>query len=314
MYNPNSPSPNPQWLASRATQTDNDEYMPGRPYPPAPSYLPEPVPPPTSFAEGVGAVRTWLRIPVERPIWTQAILIALIGIFVLTSMLGQSFNVMPTEMHDVLTQWGAKVNSEVVQGQWWRLVTAMFLHNGLLHIASNGYALYVIGMDLEGFFGRARFLAVYLIAGLAGSISSFAFSPYYASGVGASGAIFGLIGALAVYFGMYRRLFGKRGNLQFWNIIVVVVLNLGLGFSGILPIDNSAHIGGLVAGALVGYVLSPRYALGEWETYNVRSVVNTNKGRLPWIAAGLLTLIIVAIFFIVLLLFTHGFVTPNYIG
>lgn len=314
MYNSNSPAPEPQWQASRATQSENDEYMPRRSYSPAPTYLPAPVPPATSFAESIGAVRTWIRIPVERPIWTQIILAVLVGIFVLTSILGQSFNVMPTELNDVLTEWGAKVNSAVVDGQWWRLITAMFLHNGLLHIASNGYALYVIGMDLEGFFGRARFLAIYFIAGFAGSVASFAFSPYYSSGVGASGAIFGLIGALAVYFGMYRRLFGKRGNLQFWNIIVVVILNLGLGFSGILPIDNSAHMGGLVAGALVGYVLSPRYALGEWETYNVRSLVNINKGRLPWMAAGLLTLITIALFFVVLLLFTHGYVKPNYIG
>lgn len=314
MYNPNPVPPDPQWQASRTTQPDSDEYTPGRPFPPAPSYLPAPVPPAAPIAEGLGVVRLWIHIPVERPIWTQTILVVLVGIFVLTTLLGQSFNIMPTDLNDVLTRWGAKVNSAVVQGQWWRLITAMFLHNGLLHIASNGYALYVIGMDLEGFFGRARFLAVYFIAGLAGSVASFAFSPYYASGVGASGAIFGLIGALAVYFGMYRRLFGKRGNLQFWNIIVVVVLNLGLGFSGLLPIDNSAHIGGLVAGALVGYVLSPRYALGEWETYNVRLLVNTNKGRLPWIAAGLLALVVVATFFVVLLLFTNGLVKPNYIG
>lgn len=228
----------------------------------------------------------------------------------------QVLNILPSgaSIDNVITRWGAKVNIDVVGGKWWQLITSTFLHDGLLHIASNGYALFVIGMDLEAFFGRARFLAVYFISALAGSVASFAFSPYLVPGVGASGAIFGLIGALAVYFGLYRRLFGKRGNLQFWNIIVVVVLNLGLGFSGILPIDNSAHIGGLVAGALVGYVLCPRYELGKWETYNIRSLVDTNKGRLPWIAAGIFTLITVVLFFVVLLMYTHGYITPSYFG
>ncbi len=235
----------------------------------------------------------------------------LVGIFVLMTVLGGSLDA--TDNADFLVAWGAKVNSRVAfGGQWWLLITATFLHAGILHIATNGYALYIIGIELEAFFGRARFLAVYAISGLAGSVASFAFSPFNVPGVGASGAIFGLIGALAVYFGLYRKLFGKRGNMQFWNIILIMVLNIGFGFSGILPIDNSAHLGGLAAGALAGYILCPRYKLGEWETFNVRPLRNVNTGPLPWAATAVTALVVVFIFIVLLLLFRGNYIIPTY--
>src|SRR5207244_12143868 len=131
--------------------------------------------------------------------------------------------------------------------------------------------------------------------------------------IGASGAIMGLVGALAVYFVMYRQLFGRMGTLQFWNLIVAIAITLGIGFSGFFPIDNSAHIGGLLAGAAVGYVLCPRYALGAWAGPLVRSVVNTNTGPLTWIAAVLLGLVVVFIFFTFVLLFQAGIVTPTFL-
>src|SRR6185312_3579006 len=134
-------------------------------------------------------------------------------------------------------------------------------------------------------------------------------APVY--GFGASGAVFGLIGALGVFYGLNRSLFGRRGNLQFWNIIVVIVLNLGLGLSGIFPIDNSAHIGGLIAGAAVGFVLCPRYSMGEWLNPLVRLVVNGNKGRLSWLAAALIGLDVVMFFVVVFLMFKQGYSLPG---
>jgi rhomboid protease GluP len=214
-------------------------------------------------------------------------------------------------INELFTEWGANRNLLVTEGQWWRLITATFLHAGIIHILLNGYALFVIGMELEGLMGRARFAAVYAISALAGSVASYAFSPALVSSVGASGAIFGLVGALGVYFGLHRKLFGRMGNAQFWNIILVILINVGIGFSGIFPIDNSAHIGGLLAGAAVGYALCPRYTLGEWYNPLARSVRNVNTGPLPWIAAGLIGLVVVFAFLTLFLMFRTGTLTPR---
>lgn len=312
MYQPNSPSPDPQWSPARPPQSEGDDYGPPRPYSPPPAYVPAPVPP-RSYTSATRAARTWIRIPVERPFWTTILLAVIVAIYAVTTLLNGNLSLLPTVQNDILTEWGAKVNEQVVfEGQWWRLFTVMFLHNGIIHILTNGYALYIIGNEVEGLFGRVRFLAIYFISGLAGSVASVAFSPFNAEGVGASGAIFGLIGALGVYFGLHRGLFGARGNIQFWNIILIVVINLGFGFSGILPIDNSAHLGGLVGGALIGYILCPRYTLGEWELPNVRGLVDVNRGSLPWIAAGVFTLVTFAIFVVLVLLFTQGHLHPDY--
>ncbi len=278
--------------------------------PAPPNYVPPPRP--SIYAgrpEAARLVRTWLRIPAERAVLTPLILALLVAIFVIMTVIGGSLTA--TENDDFLINWGAKFSPYIVAGEWWRLITATLLHAGFLHIALNGYALYVIGMDLESFFGRARFAAIYVIAGLAGSVASFAFSPYCSLGVGASGAIFGLVGALAVYFGLNRELFGKIGQFQFWNIIVVIVLNLGLGFSGIFPIDNSAHLGGLIVGAAVGYVLCPRYASRGWSRPNLREVVNTNKSKLTWAATLLIGLDVVFSFFIVLLMFQNKIIAVH---
>lgn len=298
----------------------------------SPSYLPLPTPPRLPNGSGDGnnngsprpdpnqgagyldrlrATRTLIHIPTEQPRWTIGILAVLVAVFVVEVALGGSLDFLPNASTDWLSLHFAKINALIAfDGQWWLMITAIFLHSGLLHIASNGYALYIIGLDTEAFFGRLRFLAIFAVSGIGGSVASFALSPFDVPGVGASGAIFGLIGALAVYFGLHRRLFGKRGTLQFWNIIFVVILNLGLGFSGLLPIDNSAHLGGLVTGALLGYILCPRYSLGNLEAPNIRSLVDNNRGRLPWIATGVVTLIVVALFFVVLLMYTQGYKEP----
>jgi rhomboid protease GluP len=277
--------------------------------PKPPTYTPPPASPADTLTELRRPQRLWFRIPAVKPVLTIGILAVLVFAFLLTILVGGSIDA--TENTAVLVRMGAKVNALVVLGDWWRLITATFLHAGLLHIALNGWALYIIGIDLEAFFGHWRFAAVYAISGLAGSVASFAFTPYDAVGVGASGAIFGLIGALAIFYGINRYLFGKRGTFQFWNIIVVIVLNLGLGVSGIFPIDNSAHIGGLIAGTAVGFVLCPRYRLGTWTNPLVRQLVNDNKSPLAWLAAVLICLCVIALFFIILILYKQGYVLPS---
>jgi rhomboid protease GluP len=228
---------------------------------------------------------------------------------------------LSTDIYEWAITHFALYKPAILEGEWWRLLTATLLHwNVPWHILFNGYALYIIGKELEAFFGRRRFAAVYLVSALGGSVASFAFTPSIivqngelaqVYGFGASGAIFGLIGALGVFYGLNRSLFGKRGNFQFWNIIVVIVLNIGLGLSGILPVDNSAHIGGLVAGTAIGFVLCPRYSLGEWINPLVRRIININRGRLAWLAALLIGLDVVLLFLVVLLLYKQGYSFPN---
>ncbi len=248
------------------------------------------------------AMRRWLRIPLQRPYVTQGILVVLVAIYIPMFLSARTYN--------NVAEWGAKINENIYAGEWYRLITATFLHAQTpLHLFFNGYALYMIGMDLEAFTGRWRFAVIYAISGLAGSVASLAFSSQ--AGVGASGAIFGLIGALGVYFGMHRKLFGRLGQAQFWNIIIVIVLNLGLGLSGIFPIDNSAHIGGLIAGAAAGYVLIPRYTLGGWRQPNIRDVENTNRSPLVWVAIALIALDVIFAFFVVLLLAQKGIYLPR---
>jgi membrane associated rhomboid family serine protease len=128
-------------------------------------------------------------------------------------------------------------------GQWWRLLTVMVLHGGLLHWAFNSWALWAFGPTLESLLGRARFVALYVGTGLVGAGASFAFNQT-TLGVGASGAIFGLLGALVAYFFRRRRV-GGSAPLQ--SLLLVLLLNLFIA-SRNPSIDNLAHIGGFLAG------------------------------------------------------------------
>jgi rhomboid protease GluP len=137
---------------------------------------------------------------------------------------------------------GAKVNELIILGQYWRFITPIFLHGGLVHLFVNTYSLYIIGPDVEAVFGRVKFLCIYLMAGILGNIASFAFCPNVS--IGASGAIFGLLGALLYMSYTYRNIFSEAYAI---NIIVMIVINLVYGFFHV-EIDNYAHIGGLIGG------------------------------------------------------------------
>jgi rhomboid protease GluP len=152
----------------------------------------------------------------------------------------------------VLFDLGAlQARAIVVEDQYWRLVTAMFLHAGLVHLAFNMYALYIFGALVESAFGSAWFLAIYFVSGILASITSFALSGNNVFGVsvGASGAVFGLLGAWVAY--NYRRRGSILASRNLQTAMMLIVLNLVLGFS-IAGIDNSAHIGGLVSGIAAG--------------------------------------------------------------
>jgi rhomboid protease GluP len=154
---------------------------------------------------------------------------------------------------DSVLRWGANYGPLSLDGQWWRLFTCMWLHGGLVHVGSNMYCFWEFGRIAERIFGRHRYLAIYLITGIGASLASLSWHPNTVS-VGASGAIFGVAGALFVPF------FHKRLKLpppvmssMLRSIGIFIVINLIIGAS-ISVIDNSAHVGGLVVGLLLGEV------------------------------------------------------------
>lgn len=148
-------------------------------------------------------------------------------------------------------------------GQYYRLITGAFLHSGIFHLLFNCYALYVLGSQIESFLGKIKFSIIYFVSAVVGSLLSITFNGNIAS-IGASGAIFGLMGAL-LYFGYHYRVY--LGNVIKSQIIPLIVFNLILGFT-IQGIDNAAHIGGLVGGALTTLALGVKDKSSWFEKIN----------------------------------------------
>ena len=142
----------------------------------------------------------------------------------------------------------------VLKGEWWRLFTAMFLHGGMTHILMNMFSLYLIGRGVEMYFEKKAYIAIYLFSGLLGGLASLYMHPL-SVGIGASGAIFGVFGALAGFFLAHRDKIASHSYAFMKDFAIVLGINLVLGLS-IPSIDVSAHIGGLVAGLIGGFVIS----------------------------------------------------------
>jgi membrane associated rhomboid family serine protease len=194
----------------------------------------------------------------ERPVVTYALLgLNTVMLFVAALLTGSGFGLLDPSAR-ALCRLGALNAAAIAEsGQWWRLLTVMVLHGGLLHWAFNSWALWAFGPTLEGVLGRARFLALYVGAGLVGAGASFAFNQT-ALGVGASGAIFGLLGALVAYFFRRRQ---AGGSVPLQNLLLVLVLNLFIA-SRSTNIDNLAHVGGFLAGLV---------AMGLWDAAGPRN-------------------------------------------
>lgn len=173
-----------------------------------------------------------------KPFFTYFFIAVQVVMFLFLELMGGSQNTQN------LIKYGAKFNPLIIEGEWWRFITPIFLHIGFLHLLMNTLAVYYLGTVVERIYGSARFLFIYLFAGFCGSLASFAFIPNLSAG--ASGAIFGCFGAL-LYFGlMDRKLFFRTMGM---NVIIVLIINLALGFS-LSGVDNAGHIGGLVGGFL----------------------------------------------------------------
>jgi membrane associated rhomboid family serine protease len=166
---------------------------------------------------------------------TKFLTISLVVVYALQSLLG-----------DFLIANFALFAPSVSQGKWWLLITAGFLHGSILHLFFNAYILWVVGGQLESIVGSIRFGIIYFVSLLGGSIASYLFSPFGTYSVGASGAIFGLMGAMLVV--------GRKIRIDISQITTLVILNVVLGFV-ISGIDWRAHLGGLFAGALITWIL-----------------------------------------------------------
>ncbi|MFK2824362.1 rhomboid family intramembrane serine protease [Bacillus sp. B190/17] len=172
------------------------------------------------------------------PFFSRMFIAVQVIVFLLLELTGGS-----TDARNLI-RFGAKFNPLILEGEWWRFFTPIFLHIGFLHLLMNTFALYFLGTAVEQIYGRFRFLFIYLFSGFVGTLASFVLNDHLSAG--ASGAIFGCFGAL-LYFGLiYPRLFFRTMGM---NVIVVIGINLVFGFS-VPGIDNAGHIGGLIGGFL----------------------------------------------------------------
>jgi membrane associated rhomboid family serine protease len=150
---------------------------------------------------------------------------------------------------------GANLKSAVAAGEVWRLPASIFLHVGILHLALNMYGLWILGRLVEQMMGRTRFFAVYMTAGLVGAVASFLLGSAGIS-AGASGAVFGVLGAAVAELALHRDAYNERWRRALLgNLIFLALANVGIGFY-YTAIDQAAHVGGMVSGALVGALLS----------------------------------------------------------
>lgn len=155
-----------------------------------------------------------------------------------------------SESIDTLIKYGAKYNPSILMdAEWWRIVSSMFLHIGLIHLIMNMIAVYYLGTLVERIYGSFRFFIIYMLAGIGGGLASFAFTTNVSAG--ASGALFGLFGALLFFGLIYKRLFFQTIGM---NLLILIGINIVFGFT-VPQIDNSAHIGGLIAGFIAASIV-----------------------------------------------------------
>lgn len=221
-----------------------------------------------------------LRQRINRFPATYGLIGATLVVFFLQSLLGDNR----------VLEWGAKDNAAIAAGQVWRLLSPVFIHLGLIHFFVNMYSLYAIGPAVERFFGPYRMLVVYLLSGVGGVVLSMTFSAN--PSVGASGAIFGLLGALGAFLFVHRRTFGRAATFQLRQIVIVALLNLGLGL--VPGIDNWGHLGGLITGscltAAVGPSLEP-----VWGTETMPRLTDRRPWKTAWPRAVTALVILMAL-------------------
>lgn len=193
------------------------------------------------------------RLPVTFALISACVLVYG-GVAYAGSAAGTPLNVGLVDQPSPVLLRGALVPELAARGEWWRLLSSIFLHSGAIHLGFNMLSLYYLGSFVEESFGRGRFLALYILSGISGGIAYLYFGGFNSPVVGASGAIFGLLGSVLGYS-------LRRGTFSWQNpiirqLLILTALNLYLGFS-IPNISNTAHVGGLVGGAVFGWLTAP---------------------------------------------------------
>jgi membrane associated rhomboid family serine protease len=240
------------------------------------------------FRQGPG--RRIAAANVRRRVSATAVLLAMIGVmYVIEVIAGGAGSFMEGPSSLKLINLGASIglaqippNGDLVgiaAGQNWRLVSSMFLHAGLLHIAFNAYALWIFGQVVEEELGSLRFLLIYFTTGILASAASYAFGPLTVASVGASGAIFGIFGAFVTY--NYRRRHLAIAAARLRAAVTIVVINMVLALS-IQGIDWRAHVGGFFAGLFAGFAAE---GIGSRSTR--RTILVLGFGGLLVLAFGL---------------------------
>jgi rhomboid protease GluP len=216
-------------------------------------------------------------VPRYRPRVTYVLMGILVVVFGIETLAGGS------DDPQTLINLGANFAPRVTLGDYWRLFTANFLHIGLMHLAFNLYALYIVGAEVEMFYGPWRFLVIYLLTGLSGAIASYAFT--YGLSAGASTAIFGLIGTLVAFFVRNRDVFGEMSRSRLSNLMIVIAINVFYGMS-MGTIDNWGHAGGFIGGVILGWLLCPFYQVEG------QRVVDRTSLRSEWLGVLLVAVLI----------------------
>ena len=193
------------------------------------------------------------RLPV-----TFSLIAACVAVYLLVAAAGAAtgvpLNVGLVRQPGEVLALGALVPALVAEGEAWRLLTSVFLHSGFLHLALNMISLYFLGSFAEVSFGRGRFLALYFVSGIAGGLAYLYFGSFTAPAVGASGAIFGLVGGVFGY--AVRRGTFSLQNPIIGQLLILTAINLFLGAS-IPNVSNTAHVGGLLGGLVYGWLFAP---------------------------------------------------------
>ena len=223
-----------------------------------------------------------VRVPLPRsaPYVTYSIIGVTVVFYVLQLVSESVFGT------DVLALYGARINEAILAGELWRFLTPALLHGSLPHIGFNMYALLSFGTGLERYFGHWRFLSLYMLGAFAGNVVSFLFSPGYS--IGASTAIFGLLGAEGVFLYQNRKVFAGQFRSAIGNIIFIAAINLFI--IGSLPgIDNWGHIGGLLGGLMFTSFAGPLWQIeGITPTFYL---VDRRPGREVIIGAATVVLV-----------------------
>jgi rhomboid protease GluP len=217
------------------------------------------------------------RAVLDRPYkFTIILLVANFFVFLLMwQTSGMTFSLLEFFPPEVLVAYGAKLNVRINEGQWWRLVTQMFVHVNLLHLLVNMYSLWIVGPYVEKLYGTAKFVVFWVITGIAGAFASyltvvspdtqlgsfgrFLFKTNDFPSAGASGALFGLVGVLFVFGIKFRHELPEGFKRAFGTgMLPIIVINLFIGYLGRGLIDNAAHLGGLVGGAALAVLVEYR--------------------------------------------------------